>query len=170
MSKLIQLEIKELGAWCVVGKAIQVEMGKENPIPAFWDACFADGTLGTLEAHKDWMLCPDYVGFMTEWQGGSGKFIYVVGMMMKPGFPVPEGGFVSYPIVSSSVAVGWIQGVSTQDVCMTAHEYTNKALEDKGYTSDGLLWCMELYNCPRFTTPDTHGQIVLDYYIPCKKK
>ncbi len=170
MSKLIQLEIKELGEWCVVGKAIHPEMGGENPIPAFWDACFADGTFSALEALKDWVLCSDYVGFMTGFAGDSSKFTYIVGMMMKPGCPVPEGGFVSYPVAPSSVAVGWIQGSSTQDVCLTAHDCTVKALSEKGRTADSFTWCMELYNCPRFTTPDDQGQIILDYYIPCNKK
>lgn len=32
------------------------------------------------------------------------------------------------------------------------------------------LWCMKLYNCPRFTTPMDNGEIILDYYIPCKKE
>ena len=53
---------------------------------------------------------------------------------------------------------------------MPAHELTNKAMEEKGYINDGFAWSMELYNCPRFTTPDEQGRIILDYYIPCRKK
>ncbi len=169
MSKLIQLEIKSLGEWCVVGKEIKVQMGMENPIPAFWDKCFADGTFRALEELDDFVLCTDYVGFMCDFQGVDNTFTYICGMMMKPGCPVPDG-FVSYPVASSSAAVGWIQGDSTKDVCMTAHEHTAKALEEKGYTNEGFTWSMELYNCPRFTTPDAQGQIILDYYIPCKLK
>ena len=59
MAKLIQLEIKELGEWCVAGKPISSQMGGENPVPAFWDACFADSTFSKLETMKDWVLCPD---------------------------------------------------------------------------------------------------------------
>ncbi len=170
MAELIQLEIKELGPWCVAGKALKVTMGPENPIPAFWEACFADGTFSTLESQKSWVLCPDYVGFMTDWQGGDNTFLYICGMMMKPGFIAPEGGFVSRPVEASSAAVGWIRGESTPDVCMPAHEFTSKVMEEKGYTSEGFAWSMELYNCPRFTTPDEQGRITLDYYIPCRKK
>ncbi len=172
MAKLIQLEIKELGDWCVAGRPMQSQMGGENPIPAFWDACFADGTFAKLEALGEQVLCPDYVGFMTDWMGGDGKFTYIVGMMMKPGFSLPrEGyeGFVSRPVAACTAAIGYIQGASTGDVCMNAHELTNAALEEKGYTFDGSTWCMELYNCPRFTTPDESGQIILDYYAPCQK-
>ncbi len=170
MSKLVQMEIRELGAWSIAGKEIKVKMGPENPIPAFWDKCFTDGTFTALEALTDWVLCPDYVGFMTDYQGGDNTFVYIVGMMMKPGCPVPQEGFVSRPVEPSSAAVGWIQGESTPDVCMPAHEYTSRAMEEKGYISEGFSWCMELYNCPRFTTPNAEGQIILDYYIPCKKK
>ena len=170
MAELIQFEVKELGPWCIAGKAIRVEMGPENPIPAFWDACFADGTFSTLETQTDWVLCPDYVGFMADWQESSHTFLYICGMMMKPGFSAPEGGFVSLPVAASSAAVGWIRGASTQDVCMPAHELTSKAMEEKGYTNQGFTWSMELYNCPRFTTPDEQGRIILDYYIPCRKK
>lgn len=26
-------------------------------------------------------------------------------------------------------------------------------------------WCFERYNCPRFTTPDADGNVILDYGI-----
>ncbi len=170
MAKLYQLEIKELGPWCIVGKAIQSQIDSENPVPAFWDVCFGDGTFAKLESMKDWVLCPDYVGFMTDWQGGDGKFTYIVGMMMKHGCPLPDESFVSRTVNPSTAAVGFIQGISTQDVCMNAHALTQHAMEERGCSAEGAAWCMELYNCPRFTTPDEQGQIILDYYIPCASK
>ena len=173
MAKLIQLEIKELGEWCVAGKPIQSQLGMVNPIPAFWDTCFADGTFAKLEALGEQVLCPDYVGFMTDWVGGDGPFTYIVGMMMKPGLSLPQEGyegFVSRSVAASTAAIGYIQGDSTPDVCMNAHELTSAALEEKGFILGGSDWCMELYNCPRFTTPDENGQIILDYYAPCHKR
>jgi len=41
-----------------------------------------------------------------------------------------------------------------------------QALTSLGYTNNDMTWCMELYNCPRFTEPDAQGNIILDYYIP----
>ena len=26
-------------------------------------------------------------------------------------------------------------------------------------------WCFERYNCPRFTTPDANGNVILDYAV-----
>ncbi len=173
MAKLIQLEIKELGEWCVAGKPIQSQLGMVNPIPAFWDTCFADGTFAKLEALGEQVLCPDYVGFMTDFKSGDGKFTYIVGMMMKSGFTLPQegyDGFMVKAVSASTAAIGYIQGSSTPDVCMNAHELTCSAFEEKGYTFEGGDWCMELYNCPRFTAPDENGQIILDYYVPCHSK
>ena len=30
-------------------------------------------------------------------------------------------------------------------------------------------WCFERYNCPRFTSPDNNGNIILDYGISIEK-
>lgn len=66
--------------------------------------------------------------------------------------------------------VGWIQGLEKETYSI-AHEFTQKAMEERGYKADeDAIWCMELYNCPRFTKPMESGEIILDYYIPCKKK
>ena len=87
---------------------------------------------------------------------------------MKPNTPVPEG-FVYRDIPASTVATGWIQGLE-KDVYSVAYDYTLKALEDQGYNVDEESpWCMELYNCPRFTSPMENGEIILDFYIPCRK-
>lgn len=140
---------------------------KENPIPAFWDKCFSDGTFTKLEELREYHIDKSYVGWMGDWNTDN-KFTYLCGMIMKPNTPVPEG-FVYRDIPASTVATGWIQGLE-KDVYSVAYDYTLKALEDQGYNVDEESpWCMELYNCPRFTSPMENGEIILDFYIPCRK-
>ena len=110
---------------------------------------------------QDLVYCPDYVGVMIDWYKGDGNFSYIVGMLMKAGVDVPDG-FFSRALPAAKVAVGWIQGKDTADVCSNAHALTEKALKAEGYTCDTMRWCMELYNCPRFTQPDANGEIVLE--------
>lgn len=168
MSKLIQLEIKPLPAFRIIGKEIRVRMGGENPIPAFWSRCFADGTFSVLEAMGDSVFCGDYVGFMCDYQSADGCFTYLCGMMMKPGAGIPEG-FGSRDVADSTVAVGWIQGPE-KDNYPAAHTMTEQEMGKQGFVADGPAgWCMELYNCPRFTQPMENGDVILDYYIPCVK-
>jgi hypothetical protein len=90
-----------------------------------------------------------------------GDFSYIVGMLMKNGVSVPDG-YCYRNIEETDVAIGWIKGKDTADVCSSAHSQTVQALQEKGYTCDRMKWCMELYSCPRFTQPDDNGDIILD--------
>jgi len=169
MGTLIRFETSEMPAVRVIGKQIRYSMDAlmngDNRLPALWDQCFADGIFEPLEAAAEHVHDPSYVGVMLDWDKGDGDFTYVCGMLMKPEAETPDG-YVSYPIDATSVAIGYIQGGGVQDVCGTAHADTEKALRENGHTNANMRWCMELYNCPRFTTPDENGQIILDYYIP----
>lgn len=174
MGNLIKFDVKDLPELCVVGKELKINIEKhmkgQNTIPAFWDKCFADGTFAKIEELKDFVYDDAYIGFMADWANGDGYFTYICGMLMKPNCPLPNSDYIARSLSPTTAAIGWIQGTSTQDVCSTAHADTQKALEEAGYNSDHSEWCMELYNCPRFTTPDENGNIILDYYIPCDKK
>lgn len=175
MAKLTRLDFRELPALYVVGKAERYPMdaimqNDNNPLPAQWEKCFADGTFDTLNKYTDALFSPDYIGAMMDWDRGDGAFTSVIGVLMHTlPEPLPEG-FTAHPIAPSTLAIGWIRGKYTADVCGVAHQETEKALREAGYADDGMTWCMEVYNYPRFTTPDEHGEITLDYYIPCHKK
>lgn len=171
MAKLIKFEIIELPKIYLVGKelrySMEVHMKGDNRIPAFWGKCFTDGIFCTLEAQPDYIYDPAYVGVMMDWDKGDGDFSYICGMLFKEAIPVPEG-FVLREINAGKVGVSWIKGKDTADVCSNAHTLTEQAIKDAGFNFDKMKWCMELYNCPRFTTPDEIGEIILDYYIPCE--
>jgi predicted transcriptional regulator YdeE len=122
-----------------------------------------------LEAAGDRIYDPSYVGFMCRWGGDDGKFTYIVGMMMKGETPVPEG-FDAEDISACTAAVGWIKGKES-DIYQASHPMTAAEMEKQNLKMDEPQgWCMELYNCPRFTQADENGEKILDYYIPCVKK
>ncbi len=169
MPELIRFEIAKLPEVLLIGKEIRHNMHEQmqgtNPLPAFWDRCFAENAFDPLEAQADFVYDASYVGVMIDWERGDGNFSYIVGMLMKAGAKVPDG-YYGKTIPATDVAIGWIRGKSVPEVCAVAHESTERALREKGRACDGIKWCMELYNCPRFTEPDENGDIILDYYIP----
>ena len=169
MSQLVKFEVEDLPAMRIVGKAVYPKMDmKENPIPAFWGQCFGDDTFSTLEAQASDVLDASYVGFMCDWSG-TGHFTYICGMMMKAGCSVPEG-FAYKDCAPAKAAIGWIQGQEKENYD-AAHQFTQGEMEKQGYQFDEQAqWCMELYNCPRFTQPMENGDVILDYYIPCTIK
>ncbi len=171
MAELIKFEVKELPKLCVIGKELRYNMEElmkgNNPIGPFWTKCFADNIFAELEKQEQFIFDKAYVGFMSEWDNSDGNSSYICGIMFKEGAVVPDG-FVMKEIQPTKAAVSWIRGKDTADVCIGAHEMTEKAISENGQSSEGLTWCMELYNCPRFTNPDENGEIILDYYIPIK--
>lgn len=151
----------------IVGREVRPKLGaEENPIPAFWQTCFTDGTFPTIEALGTPALDGSYVGFMCDDNAGNNMYTYICGIFMKPDCPVPEG-FTARDVAESDVAVGWICGPAHENYPV-AHQLTAAAMEKAGHKPDeAAAWCAEVYNCPRFTTPQENGNVILDYYIPC---
>jgi len=82
---------------------------------------------------------------------------------MPPGTKVPEGfKYVDFPAVT--VGVCWLHG--KMDEVFKREEECMKRLEKDGMKNvpgkDGAYWFMERYGCPRFTTPDSEGKVILD--------
>ena len=48
---------------------------------------------------------------------------------------------------------------------METHEMCLEELKSLGLKRKEDDWCFERYNCPRFTTPDEAGNVILDYGI-----
>ena len=169
MAELVKFEVIDFPATKLIGKEIRYSMAAhmqgDNRIPALWEKCFTDGTFTWLEAQKDFVHDPAYVDVMTDWGKGDGDFTTIVGMLMKDGATVPEG-YIRRDLPACKAVVSWIKGNAPAELYAAAHPLTEQKLRAEGYTNDKMTWCMELYNCPRFTTPDESGNIILDYYIP----
>ncbi len=57
---------------------------------------------------------------MIDWDKGDGDFSYIIAMLLKDGVSVPEG-YCYKDIEETDVAIGWIKGKNTADVCSSAH-------------------------------------------------
>jgi len=176
-----KLEILDQPEILVVGKPVRanfndIKAGK-NPIPALWCKSFEDGMFAKLEALADHVYKADhvghsYVGYNSKPDPATGDFEHIAGMLMKLGTPVPEG-YVSRTIAPAKTAVSWIKGKKGSEGAIFANMYrlTEAALAEKGIKPDkDSGWSMEVYNCPRWTTPDPEGCIVMDFHIPVAAK
>ncbi len=168
MAKLVKLEISEFPGAVIIGCAIECDGGEmtkgNNPMPKLWDECFMQDMFAPLEAQQRHIVDPSYVGYMSDWRE-DGRFSYIVGMMMKPDAAVPPGYDVR-TAPAAKIATGWIQGASEADIFGAAHGLLVSELRRRNISASGMRWCMELYNCPRFTTPDGNGEKIMDYIVP----
>jgi predicted transcriptional regulator YdeE len=96
------------------------------------------------------------------------KFEYWIGIFTREKTEVPEGfNYVDFP--ESNLGVCWVYG-KENEVYMKEPMCAEK-LGENGYAivndKDGACWFFERYVCPRFTTPDEKGNIILDicFYI-----
>lgn len=174
MAEFVKLTITPIPRLYAVGKALRADMnatmGPDNPLPAFWGQCMQDKTLDTVQAqYKDQLYSNDQIGLMYDWQGGDGLFTYMIGMLLteKP-TTLPEG-YETFTLSPIDVAIGWVRGKNGPDLFQPAHKMTEEALAQAGYIADDIPWSLELYNCPRFTTPDADGNVILDYWLPCRR-
>lgn len=91
---------------------------------------------------------------------------YWIGMFFHTDTTVPDG-FESVDIGPLEYAVCYLYDKENSGDFYTA-DTRNMCLETLGTL--GLKhreddWCFERYNCPRFTTPDEKGNVILDYAV-----
>lgn len=100
-----------------------------------------------------------YVGAMRVTENG---FEYWIGQLARPDTPVPAG-FSSENLSAADLAVCYLYGRdgSADLFGMEAHEACVAAWKEMGWEPKG--WYLERYNCPRYTTPDEKGNVILDY-------
>jgi len=178
MSKLVHFEVIPWEPVRIIGKMITINMkdmeSGNNPIPGFWDACFSDGTFDVLEGMREYHHSPDYLDWMGEWNQESGEFVTIVGMIMKPGAPVPER-YAFRDLEATHMAVGYVEGKENHgedSVYTDSERLTHEAAEEAGWKYDmSAGYSMEIYNEERFVKPQTEGKefVILDIAIPVVK-
>jgi hypothetical protein len=82
--------------------------------------------------------------------------------------PVPDG-YMFHDFPNGSLGVCWVYGKEGE--VFIQEENCIKKMEQEGYKflpdENGFQWLCERYACPRYTTPDEKGNIILDicFYV-----
>ena len=91
---------------------------------------------------------------------------YWIGMFFPVDTAVPEGfDFVDMEALEYAVFYLCDKEGSGDFYTMETHEMCLDELKALGFKRKEDDWCFERYNCPRFTTPDEEGNVILDYGI-----
>ena len=150
----------------LIGKRYTAADQIEGGYGHLWGEWFQNDWFGTLEALGEAPNTENgYLGFMR--CGPNPE--YWIGMFLPPETPVPEG-FTFLDIPAGDVGVCWIKGAEHDSGIYHMHDQCVAALTENGmgdFKKDdtGRAFFFERYNCPRFTTPDEDGNIILDYGI-----
>lgn len=96
----------------------------------------------------------------------DGMLEYWIGFFCPADTAVPEG-YEAAQIGPRRYAVLWEKGNEKNGELygLEAHQQCLTELARHGWKRVEDDWCFERYNCPRFTTPDEEGLVILDYGI-----
>ncbi len=116
------------------------------------------------ETYEDWDA---YIGLI-RWKEGD-PFEYWIGMFVPEDKSIPDGfEYVDFP--KGNLGVCWVYGKEGDLYYPRDGRYFTK-MGEAGYRivkdKNGACWFFERYGCPRFTTPDAKGNVILDicHYI-----
>ncbi len=163
-AELIDFKVTELIPSKLIGKEIRCKMDHPdgNPIPLFWNKCFEDGIVKSLESHPDRLYTNALIGWCGNYNPNDNMFSYIVGVFVKPNASVPEG-MASINMDESRYAVGTIKGTEPE-IYMNAHQFTEAEMNKAGLQfKPGLSFEMEWYD-ERFCQNEEYK--IIDLYVP----
>ncbi len=144
-------------------------IGKKYENFGHWGEWWQNGWFDRLEACMGgtehilglWENGGGYIGVERRCEGQP--FAYYIGMMTPEKTEVPEG-FIGIDFENLALGTCWIYGKEAE-----VHDTSSckGEIEKNGMTpwkdENGGVWSFENCLCPRYTTPDDKGNVILDY-------
>lgn len=144
-------------------------IGKQYENFGHWDEWWQNGWFDLLEQTMNgtdnilavWENGGGYVGL--ERRAEKAPFAYYIGMFAPKNTPVPAG-FVSMDFHDLDLGTCWIYGKEDEvhDTSACRQKLAENGME-LWQDERGAVWSFENCLCPRYTTPDEKGNIILDY-------
>ena len=139
-------------------------IGKQYAAQPNWAEWWENGWFDLLEQQPRLPFNQDaYIGASRTAGGMTERWI---GMFFPADTPVPDG-FAAMDLPAMDYAVCYLYDHENSPAFYTAatHSLCLNALQQKGWTHPEDGWRIERYQCPRFTTPDEQGKVILDYAL-----
>jgi hypothetical protein len=161
--EILKVYTQEMPAFRFIGRKYSDADMVDGGFGAKWGEAFAENLFGPLEkACGNWYEDADaYVGLMRYREGEP--MMYAIGMF-KPADAEEIEGYESIDFPACRFGVGWIYGRERE-----IYGQEKSVMERLGgigakvkTDADGAIWSFERYGCPRFTTPDARGNVILD--------
>lgn len=167
MVEIVKVYKESLPSLRLIGKRYtDRDRGTEGSFSSKWGEWFEKGYFQVLEQLES---LPENEGAYLGCMRCQGEFQYWIGMFFPANTPVPDDyGYVDIP--KGNIATCWIYGREDNGEIYgdKPHDMCLSKIKESGWKLDEEPWFIERYNCPRFTTPDENGKVILDYCVYIK--
>ena len=137
---------------------------------AKWQEWFKEGYFKPLDLLGETTQVDNgYLGFMkANLKHFDETFEYWIGAFFDPYAVVPKG-YEYFDLPESKVGICYIQGKESEGLYQMHDDCVDTLLKHHILKQNNIksnrLQCVERYNCPRFTEPNEHNDVILDYGI-----
>lgn len=164
MVEIIKVYKESFPALRLIGKRYTDEDRDPNgSFSSKWCEWFEKGYFKTLEELGSLSENGDaFVGCMR----CKDEFEYWIGMFFLENTHVPNG-YTYVDIPAGEVGTCWIHGREDNGEIFgqEPHDMCISKIAEEGWHYSDDTWFFERYNCPRYTTTDEDGKVILDYCI-----
>ena len=163
MAEIIKCFKEHLPALRLIGKRYtDKDRDSRGSFGSKWGEWFQNGWFDEIE--KLGVLPENGDAYLGAMRHVNGNFEYWIGMFFPVETAAPEGfdyvdipeGDIATCYIYSREESGELYGLEVHNACM-------RKIAEKGWKLQENPWFFERYNCPRFTTPDEYGNVILDY-------
>lgn len=168
MAEIKRVYRQSMPAMKLVGKCYKDEDRVNGVFAGKWGEWFQNNLFAPLKlpdrGSEPFEDCGAYIGLCRRKEGEP--FQYWIGVFMPLDAETPHG-YDSVALDAGDIAVCWVYGKEPDiytHCCMSR-------LKDEGFAwkadKNGAMWCFERYCHPRFTAPDSEGNVILDlcFYV-----
>ncbi len=169
MAEIIKVYREHLPAARLIGKRYMEEDRINGSFGAKWGEWFQNNWFQEILGETLSVMPGDYGSYLGMMRVIGDQFEYWIGTVFPLETSVADG-FDYIDLIEFDVATCWIYGDEKSGE-LFGLDIHNKCLEElvkNEYVRKENDWCIERYTCPRYTTPDEKGNVILDYCIAIK--
>ncbi len=160
--QIVNCSIEECAASRFIGRRYTPADSINGSYSHKWGEWWAQNLFAPLEKLPHLPIVGDST--MAAMRVVDGQLEYWIGFFCPPDTAVPEG-YEAVDVAPRRYAVCWTKGPESDLYGLENHHRCLEKLTQNGWQRAEDDWCIERYNCPRFTTPDENGEVILDYCI-----
>lgn len=160
--EIINACIEECPACRFIGKRYTPQDSVNGSYASKWGEWWQNNLFAPLEELPHMPLVGDST--MAAMRVVNGELEYWIGFFCPVDAAAPAG-YEAVGIAPRRYGVLWVKGNESNGelYSMEAYHLCLAELNRQGWKGVEGDWCFERYNCPRFTTPDADGRVILDY-------